>query len=116
MACGLSNDFKVVMLPAGAHTLLGGGGPLVILSLFAQKDILELIHPGVGEKQRGVINRNEGGAGNDPVVISSEEIEEFLADFLRGHHTISHVSLAHVQPTRSPGCLNPGYQCQVGTT
>ena len=49
VAVGEPYIFEVVVLAAGANTLLNGGGARVIAPLEAQEDILELVHPGIGE-------------------------------------------------------------------
>ena len=47
------------MLAAGAHALLRGGGPRVVALLAAQEDVLELVHPRVGEEQGRVVLGHE---------------------------------------------------------
>src|SRR5207245_3200645 len=49
VAVGEPYIFEVVVLAAGANALLNGGGARVIAPLEAQEDILELVHPGIGE-------------------------------------------------------------------
>jgi hypothetical protein len=50
---------KIVVLAAGAHALLRGGGAGVVARLGAEEDVLELVHAGVGEEQRRVVLWNE---------------------------------------------------------
>ena len=76
---------EVVVLPADPHALLRGGGAPVLPALAAQEDVLELVHPRVGEEQCGVVGRDEGRAGYDAVALPGEEVEERGAD-LRGSH------------------------------
>ena len=59
MAVGEADVLQVVVLTAGAHAFLAGGGAVVIALFQAQEDVLELVHPGIGEKQRGVVRRDE---------------------------------------------------------
>ena len=82
-----SDVLQVVVLPAHAHALLRGRRPLVIPLLTAQEQVLELVHPGVGEQQRRVVGRDEGRAGDDLVALAREEVEERGADLVRGHNT-----------------------------
>ena len=50
-----------------ADALLGRGGARVFALLQAQKHILELVHPGVGEQQRWIIDRHQRGTAHDAV-------------------------------------------------
>ena len=53
MAVGEADVFKVVVLAARADAFLATGGAFVIALFEAEENVLELVHPGVGEKQRG---------------------------------------------------------------
>ena len=64
----------------GAEDLLGGGRAPVGRLPLAQEVGLEGHHSGAGEEQRGVIERDQGGAGQHLVVPLFEEVEETLAD------------------------------------
>ena len=85
MALGEADIFQVVVLSAGADAFLRGGGAFVIALLEAEEDVLELVHPGVGEKQGGIAVRNERGAAHDAVAAFLEEFQEGGADFVAGH-------------------------------
>ncbi len=50
MAFGEADIFQVVVLAAGADAFLRGGGAVVVAFFQAEKNVLELVHPGVGEK------------------------------------------------------------------
>jgi hypothetical protein len=50
---------EVVVLAADPHALLGGCRAPVVAPVAAEEDVLELVHPRVGEQQRGVVGRNE---------------------------------------------------------
>ena len=50
VAGGSANRFQVVVLAADPHTLLTGDGTIVTALVKAQKDFLELVHPGVGKQ------------------------------------------------------------------
>ncbi len=84
MAAGEADVLEVVVLAAGADALLRRGGAGVRALLGAEEDVLELVHAGVGEKQRRVIVRNERRGVDDPVPLRLKEIEEHRADFRAG--------------------------------
>ncbi len=71
---------EVVVLAAHPHALLRGGGALVVAPLAAEEQVLELVHPGVGEEQRRVVGRHQRGRGHHPVAVAGEEVEEALAE------------------------------------
>jgi hypothetical protein len=47
VAAGVADVFEIVVLPAGAHTLLRRGCPRVIALLDPEEDVLELVHAGI---------------------------------------------------------------------
>ena len=59
VARGIADVVEVVVLAAGAHALLAGGGAGVVAVLDAGEDVLELHHAGVGEHQRRVVARHQ---------------------------------------------------------
>ena len=61
MPRGVAHLLEVVVLAAGPHALLAGGGPRVVAVLLAQEGALELHHPGVGEQQRGIVRGDQRG-------------------------------------------------------
>ena len=67
MAGRAAHVFQVVVLPAGPDALLAGGGALVVALLRAQEDVLELVHARVGEEERRVPRRDEGGGAHHAV-------------------------------------------------
>jgi hypothetical protein len=81
MARGVADVFQVVVLAAGAHAFLRSRGAAVAALVEAEEDVLELVHPGVGEQQRRVIVRHQRTGRNDLMAFGGEEIEELLADF-----------------------------------
>ena len=85
MAGGVADVLEVVVLAAGTHTLLAacgaGVGPLVK----AEKNVFELVHPGVGEQQRRVAVRHQRARGHHGVALAGEEVEELLADLAAVH-------------------------------
>jgi hypothetical protein len=52
---------------------LGGGGAFVIALFETEKDVFELIHPGVGEEKRGIAVGDERAAADDAMTIVFEE-------------------------------------------
>jgi hypothetical protein len=73
------------MLPACSYAFLAGGSAPVIALFGAQKHVFELIHPRVGEKQRGVVHRHQRRTPDDPVSVALEELQECASDFVAGH-------------------------------
>jgi len=75
---------EVVVLARNAQTLLRVHRAGVGAGFSAQKDIFELHHTGVGEKQRAIASRNERSAGHDGVPSLSEKVEERLTNLIAG--------------------------------
>ena len=50
MAGGKADIVEVVMLASGTDTFLTGSRPLVVNFALTGKDILELVHAGIGKK------------------------------------------------------------------
>ena len=65
---------QVIMFTGNPHDLLGVGSPRVLPFLQAQEDVLELIHPSVGEQQRGIIARHQRRAGHYGVPLVGEKV------------------------------------------
>ena len=86
MAGGVADIVEVVVLAAGTHAFLGGGGAAVRPLLLAGEDVLELDHAAVGEQQRGVVTGNERGAFDDLVVRVGEVVEEGGSDVVAAGH------------------------------
>ena len=82
---GVTDVFEIVMLAAGAHALLRGHGAIVVPLLGAREYVLELVHPSVGEQQRGVVGRDQRRAANDFVTLRREVVEKLLADLISCH-------------------------------
>jgi len=70
---------EVVVLARDAEDLLGvrdaGVGP----GAGAEEHVLERVHPGVDEQERGVVLGDDRRARHDGVPLLSEEVEEGLA-------------------------------------
>ena len=77
--------FEVVVFAAHPQTLLRVGYPMPLCRLVAQENILKLVHPGIGEHQRGVILDHHRSRRHNLVLLFAEKVEEDLADFVRVH-------------------------------
>ena len=78
---GVADVLEVVVLAAGADALLRRGGARVGALVEAEEDVLELVHPGVGEQQRRVVAGHDRARGDDRVTLLFEELQEGRADF-----------------------------------
>ena len=76
MARGVADIVEVVVLAAGAHAFLRGGGALIGPLLDAGKDVLELHHAGIGEHQGRVVARHERRRRHDLVAVLREDNSE----------------------------------------
>ncbi len=81
VAIGEADVLQVVVLAAGAHALLRGGGARVVALLDAEEDVLELVHAGVGEQQRGIVGRHQRGGVHFLVSLGDEIVQEHAANF-----------------------------------
>src|SRR5260370_22398150 len=88
VAFGETDVFEVVVLAAGADAFLARNGAAVVTLLEAEKDVLELVHPGVGEEQGGVVHGDERGTAHSSMAFLFEEAEEHFADFVSGHDAL----------------------------
>jgi hypothetical protein len=77
---------EIVMLPAGANTLLRVDDARRVPGRFLlpEENRDELVHPGIGEKQVRRV-RQKRARGHDGVLFLAKEIEKGLPD-LRGSH------------------------------
>jgi hypothetical protein len=78
----VTDFFEVVMLAAYAEAFLAVDGASAGWSAQAEKYVLELVHTGVGKKQRLVANRNDRRTGDKFVVFDFEKINEARPDLL----------------------------------
>jgi hypothetical protein len=67
---------------AGTNAFLAGGGGFVVALFEAEENVLELVHPGVGEKQRGIVGRDERRTAHDAVAALFEKFQKCFADFV----------------------------------
>ena len=89
MPRGVADIVEVVVLAAGAHAFLRGGGALIGPLLDAGEDVLELHHAGIGEHQRRVVARHQRRGRHDFVAVVLEEVQKSRPDL---------VDAAHVHP------------------
>src|SRR5438105_2977685 len=85
VAIGEADILKIVVLAAGAHAFLGGGGASVVAFLQAKKYVFELIHAGVGEQQRGVVGGDQRRAVHAAMFLALKVAQEHLADLRTSH-------------------------------
>src|SRR5207249_1302396 len=76
MAGRMADLLEVVVFAARPHALLASHRPGIWPSLEPLKDALELHHPGVREQERGVVGRDQGGAGHFLVLPALEEVKK----------------------------------------
>jgi hypothetical protein len=85
VAGGTADLLQIVVLSSRPNTLLGAACPCIISLFQAEEDIFELIHPGIGKKERRVIVGNKAGTGDDCVPPVLKKIEKFCPDFFSSH-------------------------------
>ena len=69
----MSDIFKVVVFSAGPDAFLGIDRAVIITASGSKKDVLELGHPGIGEKQSRVVMGNHRCAADETVSALSEK-------------------------------------------
>ena len=92
---------EVVVFAADPHALLGTRRPHVLAAILAEEHVLELVHPGVREQERGVVAGNQGSARYDAVAVLFEETKESAAKVAGRHPPI--VTTATRRPRRLRG-------------
>ena len=85
MPRGLADFVQIVVLAAGAHAFLRRAGAHVVALLDAQKDILELVHAGVGEEQRRIVGRQQGRRAHARMPVPLEVLQKSFANFVSSH-------------------------------
>ena len=74
------------MLATSAHTTLRRGCSRIRTFVLTQKHIFELDHPRIGEKQGGIIPRNQRTGRHDSVPFGFVETEKLFPDFGAFHN------------------------------
>ncbi len=77
----LPHVVQVVVLAARPDALLRIRRPAVRPGAGAQEDVLELVHPRVGEHQRRIVRRHHRRRRHNRMPLAREEIEKLLPDF-----------------------------------
>jgi len=88
MTGGAADLFQVVVLAPRADALLGTARPDIVSLFQAEKDVLELVHPRIGEEKGRIIVWNEAGTGNDGMPALMEILEELCPDFSTCHENL----------------------------
>ena len=83
---------QVVVLAAGPDALLEIHRPRVVPGAPSQEDILELVHPRVGEQQGRIVPGHHAGARHDGVAATLEEPRKRSAQFGSGQFPDSSIS------------------------
>ena len=84
----VSHLFEVVVLTAHAQAFLRVGHAAALGFDVAENDVLELVHTGVGEHQRGIVLDHHRGGGNNQVIVLFKEAFEGFAYFVCCHHRL----------------------------
>ncbi len=100
----VADVFKVVVLAAGADALLRVDRPDVVALLPPEEDVLELVHAGVGEKQRRVFGRQQRAGRHERVAAILEKLDVLSPDVFAGflHVFYSKRSYVSLFPVRRP--------------
>ncbi len=83
---GVADVFEVVVLAAGTNAFLRSRRAQVRPLVETEKNVLELVHAGVGEQQRRIGMWHQRTRGDDLVAFGGEELQELVADFSACHH------------------------------
>src|SRR5207247_10922016 len=110
VAAGIADILQIVVLAPCTETLLHGDRSPVGARFLAEKYPLKLVHPGIGEEQRGIGLRNQGGTRHGLMAmlfkISNEGLSQFLSAVL--HATLSpHYSRTFLLQSRIRRCDKP---------
>ena len=81
----VSHLLQIVVFARYAQTLLRIGHTRIFTRCVAQKNLLELIHSGIGKHQRGVVLHHHRRRRHDRVLLAAEKVEKSLSDFVRFH-------------------------------
>ncbi|MCG3773689.1 MAG: hypothetical protein JW395_0502 [Nitrospira sp.] len=81
VASGVADILQVVVLAPCTETLLHGDRPFVTARFLAEEYPLKLVHPGIGEEQRRIGLRNQGGTWHGLVSMLFEISNEGLSQF-----------------------------------
>ena len=71
--------FQIVVFTRNPQTWLAIGYPSILNRTITQKEILELIHPGIGEEQGWITLDQQGGRRCHMVPFGCKEVQKGLA-------------------------------------
>src|SRR4029077_9199770 len=81
MTIGESDVFEIVVLAARTHALLRSRRPRVVALFEAKENVLELVHSGIGKKQRRIVRRDQRRGVHLPMSLLNEEVQKLAANF-----------------------------------
>jgi hypothetical protein len=76
---GIADILQIVVLAPCTETLLHGNRSLVDARFLAEEHPFKLVHSGIGEEQRGVGLRNQGGTWHGLMAVLFEISNEGLS-------------------------------------
>src|SRR5262245_728720 len=83
VASGIADIFQIVVFASRTQTLLDGDRSVVCARVLSEKHPLKLVHPGIGEEQRRVRLRNQGGTRHGAMAmlfkVSNEGSSQFFS-------------------------------------
>ena len=100
--------FEIVVLPGYPQAFLGVRGAAVRTLARPEKHVLELVHPGIREKQRGIPLGRQRIARHDLVPPLPEKIKERAANVV-GRKQIGHIRIIQTDAERTQGALRKGF-------
>ena len=80
MSGRVADILEIVVLAAGAYAFLRGRGASVRTLVEAEENILELVHAGIGEQERRIVERHQRTGSDDLMAPGGKEVEEGLAN------------------------------------
>ena len=88
MAARVADVVQVIVLAAGPHAFLAAGRHVIGAFLAAEKNVLELVHAGVDEKQRRVLGRNQRRTLDNRVAAVRKKLQELPPNFIAVHGAV----------------------------
>src|SRR6185369_2168970 len=77
---------EIIVLAARPDAFLGRCRPDIVAPLLAEEDAFELHHARIGEEQRRVLTRDEGGGAHDRMAVLLEVLEKTASEIITRHH------------------------------
>src|SRR5271165_7306397 len=82
---GVPDVIQIVVFAARPYAFLSRRRALVVPLFRAREDVLELIHPRVGEQQRRVVGRDQRRRAHNLVPTLRKVVQKLLADLVTCH-------------------------------